>query len=63
MTIQGQAFVGATALGLPVEIAFLSRDGVAPERLKRAVAIAETYAVSVDRALLAHGLVTEDALY
>lgn len=63
MTIQGQAFAGATTLGLPVEIAFLSRHGVPPRLLKRAAAIAEICGVTADRALLGNGLLDEAVFY
>jgi hypothetical protein len=64
LTIQGQAFaIAASAPELPDEIAFLVRHGVAPDRLRRASAIAESYGVAADRALLSQGLLDEVSFY
>ncbi len=62
MTIQGQA-AGTAASRLPAEIAFLSRHGVAPDRLRRANAIAASCGVKADRALVSHGLMEKAAFY
>jgi len=47
----------------PVEIAFLTRHGVAPEALVRVAALARRQGVSADRALIAEGILSESRFY
>lgn len=67
MTIQGQAILAAPADAptppLPAEIAFLALHGIAPGLLRQATSLAEATGVSVDEAILKHGLVDEDSFY